>query len=207
MHTKLRRINLFKRVGDLLLSLVILLILWPVIVVIAFFVKLIIGNPVLFKQQRPGFMGKPFNLLKFRSMNDRINEQGSLLPDEERLTGFGRFLRNYSLDELPEIINVLKGEMSLVGPRPLLMQYLDRYSPDQARRHDVVPGITGWAQVNGRNTLTWQEKFKLDVWYVDNWSLGLDIKILFMTVWKVLNREGINEPGFATSQEFMGNED
>jgi len=207
MHTKLRRINLFKRVGDLLLSLVILLILWPVIVVIAFFVKLIIGNPVLFKQQRPGFMGKPFNLLKFRSMNDRINEQGSLLPDEERLTGFGRFLRNYSLDELPEIINVLKGEMSLVGPRPLLMQYLDRYSPDQARRHDVVPGVTGWAQVNGRNTLTWQEKFRLDVWYVDNWSLGLDIKILFMTIWKVLNREGINEPGFATSQEFMGNED
>ena len=207
MFTNSKRINLIKRVGDILLSLVILMILWPVIVVIALFVRLYIGNPIIFKQQRPGYKGKPFNLLKFRSMNDRTNEHGSLLLDEERLNSFGRFLRNYSLDELPEIINVLKGEMSLVGPRPLLMQYLDRYSPDQARRHDVVPGVTGWAQVNGRNTLTWQEKFRLDVWYVDNWSLGLDIKILFMTIWKVLNREGINEPGFATSQEFMGNED
>ncbi|HKZ44554.1 MAG TPA: sugar transferase, partial [Anaerolineales bacterium] len=146
-------------------------------------------------------------LLKFRSMADRRNDKGELLPDNERLTRFGKFLRNYSLDELPELFNVLRGEMSLVGPRPLLMQYLDRYSPEQARRHNVLPGITGWAQVNGRNTLTWQDKFQMDVWYVDNWSIGLDIKILLITVWKVIRREGINEPGFATSQEFMGNKD
>ena len=205
MQTTSKLNNQIKRIGDLLISFFILAILSPLILIIAICVRVFIGKPVVFMQKRPGYKGKPFDLLKFRSMNDRMNEQGSLMPDEERLTAFGSFLRNYSLDELPEFINVLRGDMSLVGPRPLLMQYLDRYSPEQARRHDVLPGITGWAQVNGRNTLTWQEKFKLDVWYVDNWSLGLDIKILFMTIWKVIKREGINEPGFATSREFMGN--
>jgi len=207
MHMNELRINPIKRFGDIFLALVILLVIWPLILVIALSVLFIIGRPILFIQKRPGFKGKAFNLLKFRSMADRRNDKGELLPDNERLTRFGKFLRNYSLDELPELFNVLRGEMSLVGPRPLLMQYLDRYSPEQARRHNVLPGITGWAQVNGRNTLTWQDKFQMDVWYVDNWSIGLDIKILLITVWKVIRREGINEPGFATSQEFMGNKD
>jgi sugar transferase EpsL len=204
---KVIRTSSIKRVGDIILSFMLLLIIWPVMILISICVLLFIGRPILFSQIRPGFRGKPFKLLKFRSMNDRVNEHGILLPDNERLTGFGKFLRNYSLDELPELFNVLKGEMSLVGPRPLLMQYLDRYSPEQTRRHDVLPGITGWAQVNGRNNLTWQEKFQMDVWYVDNWSIVLDIKILLITIWKVLSREGISEPGFATSQEFMGNKD
>jgi sugar transferase EpsL len=204
---KVIRTSSIKRVGDIILSFMLLLIIWPVMILISICVLLFIGRPILFSQIRPGFRGKPFKLLKFRSMNDRVNEHGILLPDNERLTGFGKFLRNYSLDELPELFNVLKGEMSLVGPRPLLMQYLDRYSPEQTRRHDVLPGITGWAQVNGRNNLTWQEKFQMDVWYVDNWSVVLDIKILLITIWKVLSREGISEPGFATSQEFMGNKD
>ena len=207
MHMNELRINPIKRFGDVFLASVILLVIWPLILVIALSVLFFIGRPILFIQKRPGFKGKAFNLLKFRSMTDRFNDQGELLPDNQRLTGFGKFLRNYSLDELPELINVLRGEMSLVGPRPLLMQYLDRYSPEQARRHNVLPGITGWAQVNGRNTLTWQDKFQMDVWYVDNWSVGLDIKILLITIWKVIRREGINEPGFATSQEFMGNKD
>jgi len=140
-------------------------------------------------------------------MTNSYDEDGELLPDSERLTRLGRFLRSLSLDELPELINVLRGEMSLVGPRPLLMQYLDRYTQEQARRHDVLPGITGWAQVNGRNVLTWEDKFRFDVWYVDNWSLGLDIKILFLTFWRVLQREGISQPGHATAEEFMGNEE
>ena len=164
------------------------------------------GAPVLFRQMRPGLQGEPFFLLKFRTMNDVRDEQGELLPDDGRLTGLGSFLRSTSLDELPELFNVLKGEMSIVGPRPLLMQYLDRYTPEQARRHEVKPGVTGWAQVNGRNAISWEEKFELDVWYVDNWSLWLDVKIICMTVWKILKREGVNQPGHATAQEFMGNE-
>jgi sugar transferase EpsL len=147
---------------------------------------------------------KPFVIYKFRTMTNKRDEQGDLLPDEARLTSLGRFLRNTSLDELPELFNVLRGEMSLVGPRPLLIQYLDRYSPEQARRHEVKPGITGWAQVNGRNTITWEQKFEYDVWYVDNVSLALDLKIIGMTIWKILKREGINQPGRATAQEFMG---
>jgi len=160
------------------------------------------GTPVLFRQRRPGLHGKPFICYKFRTMTDSRDSDGSLLPDSERLTGFGRFLRKTSLDELPELFNVLKGDMSLVDPRPLLMQYLDRYTPEQARRHEVKPGITGWAQVNGRNALTWEEKFKLDVWYVNNRSLWLDLKIIAMTIWKILIREGINQPGQATMEEF-----
>jgi lipopolysaccharide/colanic/teichoic acid biosynthesis glycosyltransferase len=165
------------------------------------------GTPFLFRQKRPGYLGKPFWVYKFRTMIDTRDTHGNLLPDAERLTGLGHFLRSTSLDELPEMFNVLRGEMSWVGPRPLLMQYLERYSVEQARRHEVLPGITGWAQINGRNALTWEEKFKLDVWYVDHWSFWLDIKILFLSVIKVLRREGINQPGQATSEEFMGNHD
>jgi len=158
----------------------------------------------LFTQDRPGLGGKAFRIFKFRTMTDARGVDGILLPDAERLTRFGRFLRSSSLDELPALINVLKGDMSLVGPRPLLMHYLDRYTPQQARRHEVRPGITGWAQINGRNAITWEEKFKLDVWYVDNRSLWLDIKIIYLTVWKILKREGINQPGQATMEEFRG---
>jgi len=161
-----------------------------------------LGRPVIFRQQRPGFLGKPFTIYKFRTMTDAQDENGHILPDAERLTRLGRFLRSTSLDELPELWNVLKGDMSFVGPRPLLMEYLGRYTPQQARRHEVKPGITGWAQVNGRNALTWEEKFKLDVWYVDNIGFRLDMKIIAMTVWKILKREGINQPGQATMEEF-----
>jgi lipopolysaccharide/colanic/teichoic acid biosynthesis glycosyltransferase len=154
---------------------------------------------------RPGHFGRPFKIYKFRTMTDERDAQGNLLPDAERLTRLGRFLRSTSLDELPELFNILRGEMSIVGPRPLLMQYLDRYSPEQARRHDVLPGVTGWAQINGRNALTWEDKFKLDVWYVDHWSFWLDIKILFLTAWKVIRREGISQPGHATAEKFTGN--
>ena len=162
---------------------------------------------MLFTQERPGYKGKPFKLIKFRTMLDGVDEFGKPLPDEQRLTPVGRFLRSFSLDELPELFNVIRGEMSLVGPRPLLMQYLQRYTPGQARRHDVLPGIAGWAQINGRNTLSWEDKFRLDVWYVDNWSLWLDIKILCLTPMAVLKREGINQPGQATAEEFMGSPD
>jgi len=162
------------------------------------------GQPVFFRQIRPGLNGKPFGLLKFRSMTEDRDEKGCLLADERRLTRLGRFLRSSSLDELPELFNVLKGDMSLVGPRPLLMQYIDRYTPEQARRHEVKPGITGWAQVNGRNAVIWEDKFKLDVWYVDNISLTLDLKILAMSIWKIFKREGISQPGQATMEEFKG---
>ncbi len=162
------------------------------------------GRPVLFIQMRPGLNGKPFCMYKFRTMRQPKENETMYLTDSERVTKLGKFLRNYSLDELPELINVLKGDMSLVGPRPLLMQYLDRYAPEQARRHEVKPGITGWAQVNGRNAITWEKKFALDVWYVDNWSLWLDIKILAITVVKVFKREGISAAGEATMPEFMG---
>jgi lipopolysaccharide/colanic/teichoic acid biosynthesis glycosyltransferase len=164
------------------------------------------GKPILFRQERIGAKGKPFTILKFRTMTMKRDNDGHLLPDALRLTRFGRFLRGSSLDELPELLNVLKGDMSLVGPRPLLMQYLDRYTPEQARRHEVKPGITGWAQVHGRNALTWEEKFTLDVWYVDHCSLSLDLRILLLTLWKVLKREGISQEGSATMTEFMGHD-
>ena len=193
-----------KRILDLALSIPAFFLLSPLMLIIALFVRFKIGSPVLFRQVRPGLQGRPFVIYKFRTMTDARDENGNLLPDGERLTRLGRFLRKTSLDELPEFFNVIKGDMSIVGPRPLLMQYLDRYTPEQARRHEVKPGITGWAQVNGRNAITWEEKFKLDVWYVDNWSLWLDMKIILMTVRKILKREGINQPGQATMEEFMG---
>jgi len=193
-----------KRLMDLILTIPSVLALSPVLILTAILVRLKLGSPVLFCQQRPGLGRRPFLLYKFRTMTNRRDAQGKLLPDEQRLTRFGRFLRSTSLDELPELFNVVKGDMSLVGPRPLLMQYLERYSPEQARRHEVKPGLTGWAQVNGRNALTWEEKFKLDVWYVDNQSLSLDMRIIGMTMWKILKREGINQPGQATMEEFKG---
>ena len=193
-----------KRAIDLLLAIPGLILISPVLLIVATLVRIYHGRPIFFQQLRPGYRGKPFEVIKFRTMNNVRDSAGNLLPDDIRLTTLGRFLRATSLDELPELIHVLRGEMSLVGPRPLLMQYLERYSPEQARRHDVLPGITGWAQINGRNALTWEDKFRLDVWYVDHWSLGLDIKILFLTLWKVLKREGINQPGHATAEEFMG---
>jgi sugar transferase EpsL len=193
-----------KRLFDITLTLPALMLLLPVLIIITLLVRIKHGPPILFCQQRPGRHGKPFTLLKFRTMTDVRDVTGQLLPDAERLTPFGQFLRCTSLDELPELINVLKGDMSLVGPRPLLMQYLDRYTPEQARRHEVRPGITGWAQINGRNALSWEDKFKLDVWYVDHLSLWLDLKILMLTAWKVLRREGISQDGHATMPEFEG---
>jgi len=193
-----------KRILDPLLSLFGLVVLSPALLLIALLVRLRLGSPVLFRQVRPGFGGRQFTLLKFRTMRDLRNREGNLLPDESRLSGFGTLLRRLSIDELPELFNVLKGDMSLVGPRPLLQQYLGRYTPEQARRHEVKPGITGWAQVNGRNAITWEEKFALDVWYVDNRSFALDMKILAMTVLKVLGRKGISAEGEATMPEFMG---
>ena len=193
-----------KRTFDLLVSLILLILLSPVLLVIAVLVRIKLGRPVLFSQERPGLHGRLFRLYKFRSMRDAHGTDGRLLPDDERLTKFGRFLRASSLDELPELFNVIKGEMSLVGPRPLLVAYLERYTPEQARRHEALPGITGWAQVNGRNALSWEAKFKLDVWYVDNRTFWLDLKILFLTIWKALKREGISAPGSATAPEFMG---
>jgi len=191
-----------KRLFDFALVVPALVLLSPVLVVLALLVRITLGSPVLFRQMRPGMQGKPFELYKFRTMNNKCDLEGNLLPDAERLTKFGRLLRSTSIDELPELFNVLKGDMSLVGPRPLLMQYLERYTPEQARRHEVKPGITGWAQVNGRNAITWEEKFKLDVWYVDNVSLLLDVKIILMTIWKIIKREGINQKGQATMEEF-----
>ena len=197
---------MLKRVFDVLVSAVALLLLCPVILFVAWQISRRMGSPVLFRQVRPGLNGKPFEMIKFRTMKDALDAAGNLLPDSERLTPFGQFLRSSSLDELPELWNVLKGDMSLVGPRPLLMEYLPLYSPEQARRHEVRPGVTGWAQVNGRNTLSWEEKFKLDVWYVDNRSLWLDIKVLFLTVKKVLVRDGISAEGEATMSKFTGSD-
>lgn len=193
-----------KRLFDLVVSLLLLILLSPILLLIALLIWITQGSPVIFRQQRPGYLGKPFICYKFRTMSDRRDQNGHLLPDEQRLTRLGKFLRSTSLDELPELFNVLRGEMSLVGPRPLLMQYLERYTPEQARRHEMLPGITGWAQVNGRNALSWEEKFRLDVWYVDHWSFWLDLKILALTVIKVLRREGISSEGYATAPEFMG---
>jgi sugar transferase EpsL len=179
--------------------------LWaPLLGITAALVRIKLGSPILFRQVRPGLGGQPFRLLKFRTMTEARDDRGSYLPNEQRLTSLGRWLRSSSLDELPELLNVLRGEMSLVGPRPLLMQYLTRYTPEQARRNEVKPGITGWAQVNGRNTISWEDKFKLDVYYVDHQSLWLDIRILWMTAWGVLFRQGINQPGSVGAQEFMG---
>ncbi|MBM4255373.1 MAG: glycosyltransferase [Deltaproteobacteria bacterium] len=197
--------RLSKRIFDLALTVPALVLLSPLLLVIALLVRFKLGSPVLFCQQRPGLHGKPFTIYKFRTMTDTRDAQGNLLPDSERLPAFGRLLRSTSLDELPELFNVLTGDMSVVGPRPLLMQYLDRYTPEQKRRHEVMPGITGWAQVNGRNALSWPEKFALEVWYVDHGSLWLDVKILCLTVAKIFQREGINQPGHATAQEFKGN--
>jgi sugar transferase EpsL len=196
-----------KRIFDLILTLPILVLTSPILLIIAILVRVYHGSPVFFRQVRPGFHARPFQIYKFRTMTDARDAQGNLLSDAERLTSLGRFLRSTSLDELPELLNILRGEMSWVGPRPLLMQYLDRYTPEQAHRHDVLPGMTGWAQINGRNAITWEDKFRLDVWYVDHWSLRLDIKILFLTFWKVIRREGINQPGHATAEEFMGHKD
>jgi len=193
-----------KRLFDWITASVILLVSSPVILVVTLLVALKLGRPVLFKQQRPGLRGKPFYIYKFRTMADLRDDQGNLLPDKLRMTSFGRFLRKTSLDELPQLFNVLRGELSLVGPRPLLMQYLNRYTAEQARRHEVRPGITGWAQVNGRNAISWEEKFKLDVWYVDNRSFGLDMKILWMTAKKVIKSEGVSQQNHVTMEEFQG---
>lgn len=193
-----------KRPFDLLITITALLILWPLLLLIALLLRWQIGRPILFRQQRPGLHGRPFTIYKFRTMTGAKDNDGSLLPDAQRLTPFGRFLRSTSLDELPELFNVLKGDMSLVGPRPLLLHYLPLYTPAQNRRHEVRPGITGWAQVNGRNALSWEEKFNLDVWYVDNQSFRLDIKILYLTILKIIKREDINQPGQATMEEFQG---
>src|ERR1035438_2583775 len=181
-----------------------LIVLSPVFIAVSVWVRFSIGSPILFRQQRPGRFAKPFILLKFRTMSDRCDESGGLLPDAERLTRVGRFLRATSLDEMPQLWNVLRGDISLVGPRPLLMDYLPRYSTEQTRRHDVMPGITGWAQVNGRNAIDWEKKFEHDVWYVDHWSLWLDIAILFLTIWQVFRRQDISSTNHATMPEFMG---
>jgi sugar transferase EpsL len=196
-----------KRFFDIIVSAVVLVVLFPLLLVVGLAIRWKMGWPVFFSQKRPGRKGRPFTLYKFRTMIEKKDSKGQVLSDAVRLTSLGRFLRAASMDELPELFNVLKGDMSLIGPRPLLMQYLDRYTPEQARRHDVRPGITGWAQVNGRNAITWEEKFKLDVWYVDNRSLWLDIKIIAMTIWKILKREGISQPGQATMEEFRGSLD
>lgn len=193
-----------KRLLDLLVAALALLMLSLPLLCLILLVRSKLGSPAFFRQHRPGLCGQPFQMIKFRTMTDVRDSSGSLLPDEQRLTSFGSFLRSSSLDELPELINVLKGEMSLVGPRPLLMQYLPLYSQEQTRRHEVRPGITGWAQVNGRNAISWEEKFKLDVWYVDNQSLSLDLKILLMTLKKVFVREGISQDGHATMEMFKG---
>lgn len=197
-------IPISKRLFDLVLSLVGLILISPFLIIISIAVLISFGQPLLFRQQRPGYKARPFSIYKFRSMAEVFDSGGKLLPDEERLTWLGRFLRATSLDELPELLNVVKGEMSWVGPRPLLMQYLERYTPEQARRHEVLPGITGWAQINGRNTITWEDKFRYDVWYVDHWSFWFDMKIIWLTIWKVLIREGINQPGYISAGEFMG---
>jgi len=193
-----------KRILDRTSALLGLIILSPLLAAVALLVHLSMGRPVLFRQLRPGIQGQPFRVMKFRTMRDQRDHHGQLLPDDGRLTRLGRFLRSTSLDELPQLWSVLCGDLSLVGPRPLLMQYLERYTPAQARRHEVLPGITGWAQVNGRNALSWEEKFALDIWYVDHWSLSLDFKILFSTLWHIMRRTGISRDGHATMPEFIG---
>ena len=195
---------IFKKIYDLIISSIMLVGLLPLFAVIGLQIRWKLGSPVFFRQTRPGLHGQPFIMIKFRTMRDAVDEQGNSLPDSERMTSFGKFLRSTSLDELPELWNVLNGEMSLVGPRPLLMEYLPLYSSEQARRHEVRPGITGWAQVNGRNALSWEEKFRLDVWYVDNQSFLLDLKILYLTAKRVLCRDGITAAGEVTMPKFIG---
>jgi lipopolysaccharide/colanic/teichoic acid biosynthesis glycosyltransferase len=195
---------LLKRALDVTVAATGLVLGAPVMAGVAVAVRATMGAPVVFAQTRPGRSGKPFTIYKFRTMRDALDARGNPLPDDERLTALGKMLRASSLDELPQLLNVLRGELSLVGPRPLLMRYMSRYSRAQARRHDVVPGITGWAQINGRNAITWDEKFRLDVWYVDHWSLALDLRILALTALRVVRREGIAQEGHATMPEFMG---
>jgi len=195
-----------KRAFDLIVSVSALVALLPVLVVTATLVRVKLGPPIFFRQTRPGRDGKPFKMVKFRTMLDAVDKEGKPLPDQLRMTSFGSFLRATSLDELPELWNVIKGDMSLVGPRPLLMEYLPLYSEEQFRRHNVRPGVTGWAQVNGRNAISWEDKFKLDAWYVDNQSIWLDLKILFLTVKKVLVRDGISGEGEVTMSKFTGND-
>lgn len=193
-----------KRIFDLVVSVFVLILISPIMFSIAILVRIKLGSPIFFKQQRPGLHSKPFYFYKFRTMTDEKNEKGELLPDQYRLTSFGKFLRKSSLDEFPQLINVIKGDISLVGPRPLLMDYLSLYTKEQAKRHMVKPGITGWAQINGRNNISWEEKFELDVWYVKNRTFLLDLKILFLTVYKVINSQDINQPGNATVEKFKG---
>ena len=195
-----------KRLFDFIIAFCALFFLLPLIIVVAIIIRLKLGSPILFSQNRPGLNGKVFKMLKFRTMLDSKDKQGNLLPDYERMTPFGSFLRSTSLDELPGLFNVLKGDMSLVGPRPLLVEYLPLYSTEQSQRHNVRPGITGWAQVNGRNTISWEDKFKFDVWYVKNQSLWLDVKILFLTVKKVIIKDGISADGEATMTKFQGSQ-
>jgi len=193
-----------KRIIDIVISLIGLILSLPILLFVSILVKLDTKESVFFVQRRPGKEGKIFNIYKFRTMKSLTDERANLLPDEKRISKTGVLLRRLSLDELPELWNVLKGDMSIVGPRPLVLIYLDRYTPDQARRHEVRPGITGWAQVNGRNAITWEEKFKFDIWYVDNYSLWLDFRIIFMTIINIIKGEGINQPGHATMEEFKG---
>lgn len=195
---------LVKRLLDITISLIALIFLLPLMLLIYLLVRINLGGSAFFLQERVGKDNKIFKMIKFRTMKNSTDKNGNLLSDNERVTKFGSFLRSFSLDELPELINILKGDMSLVGPRALLVQYLGLYNDEQIRRHEVLPGLTGWAQINGRNSITWSEKFKLDVWYVDNWSLWLDIKIFFLTFWKVLKREGINQSESVTMEYFNG---
>jgi sugar transferase EpsL len=197
-------VQICKRTFDLILVIPSLIVLSPLFIILCILNMFLLGTPAIYRQRRPGLLGQPFYIFKFRTMTDARDADGVLLADEVRLTSFGRFLRSTSLDELPELLNILKGDMSFVGPRPLLMQYLPRYTAEQARRHEAKPGLTGWAQVNGRNAISWEEKFQLDTWYVDNWSLALDMKIIFLTIIKILKREGISQEGRATMSEFMG---
>ncbi|MDK0956470.1 sugar transferase [Clostridium perfringens] len=194
-----------KRIFDIIASLGGLIVFSPIIIVVAILVRVNLGSPILFTQDRVGKNNKIFKMMKFRTMKDGFDKYGNLLPDGERLTNFGKILRSTSLDELPELINILKGDMSLIGPRPLLVEYLPLYSEEQKRRHDVLPGLTGWAQINGRNTISWREKFKFDVWYVENWSLKLDMQIFFLTIYKVLKRNDIDQNENETCEYFNGN--
>jgi lipopolysaccharide/colanic/teichoic acid biosynthesis glycosyltransferase len=196
-----------KRVFDVVVSSAALILLSPLLLLTAILVFTFIGRPVFFVQQRPGHRGRPFRMFKFRTLTDARDAAGNLLPDASRMTTLGRLMRSLSLDELPELVNILQGDMSVVGPRPLLMQYLPLYSAEQRRRHDAYPGLTGWAQVNGRNALDWPARFHLDVWYVDHWSFWLDLKIILLTIWKVVSLQGINQPGRATTEYFKGNQD
>lgn len=195
---------MMKRLFDIVVSSMLLAVALPVLIILAILIRVNLGSPIIFKQKRPGMYGRPFYLYKFRSMTDERDKEGNLLPNNMRMTRFGNLIRKLSLDELPQLINVLKGDISLVGPRPLLMEYLDLYTAEQARRHEVRPGITGWAQVNGRNSISWEEKFKLDVWYVKNRSFRLDMKILFLTVLKVVRTEGVNTSASLTMPKFTG---